>query len=128
MLVKRGGVRSVAMRTQCTEETAVVTPLCDLDMPEVVSIRNTLTTLLQRGCVHIILDFSRVNHINATGLGILAESVRRARWLKGDVVLTGLNPVLRAVFELTGMEKIFRICADRETALGLIRTEKVMAA
>lgn len=118
----------MAMKTQCTEETAVVTPLCDLDMAEVVNIRNTLTTLLQRGCVHIVLDFSQVNHINATGLGILADSVHRARWLKGDVVLTGLNPILRAIFELTGMEKIFRICADRETALGLIRTDKVLAA
>lgn len=118
----------MTMKTQCTEETAIVTPLCDLDMPEVVNVRNTLTTLLQRGCVHIVLDFSRVGHINATGLGILAESVHRARWLKGDVVLTGLNPVLSSVFELTGMAKIFRICADRETALGAIRTDRVLAA
>ncbi|MEW6516546.1 MAG: STAS domain-containing protein [candidate division FCPU426 bacterium] len=116
------------MKTQCTEETAVVTPLCDLDMPEVVNVRNTLTTLLQRGCAHIVLDFSRVGHINATGLGILAESVRRARWQKGDVVLTGLNPILHSVFELTGMAKMFRIYNDREAALGAMRVDKVMAA
>ena len=109
-------------------EIALITLFGDIDMQEVVNIRNSISSLLHQGCCQIVLDLSRVQHINATGLGILADSVRRTRVLKGDIRLANLNPYLQHVFELTGMNRVFRIYRDRQTAINGFKSLKYIAA
>jgi len=110
------------------DDVAVVTLLGDIDMQEVVNIRNTISSVLHNGCYQLVLDFSRVQHINATGIGILTESLRRIRHLHGDLKLANLNPYLRHIFELTGMNRFFQIYNSRQAAIKSFKDYKYIAA
>ncbi|MBN1596500.1 STAS domain-containing protein [candidate division FCPU426 bacterium] len=110
------------------DDVAVISLINDIDMQEVVNIRNTIAQIICSGCHQLVLDLSRVQHINATGIGILAESLRRIRQLQGDLKLAGLNPQLRNVFALTGMDKFFHIYHNRHAAVQSFKKEKCVAA
>jgi len=86
-------------------------------MEDVVSIKNLVTTTVADGCYSIVLDFSRVQHINATGIGILADRLRFVRTFHGDIRLAGLSPYLHNVFELTGVRNVFRIFGNADQAV-----------
>jgi anti-sigma B factor antagonist len=87
---------------------AIIRLFGDLDMEDMVVVKNLISRLLVDGCGQIVLDFERVQHINATGLGILAERQLQVRKRQGDLRVAGLNPYLQNVFELTGIRRAFR--------------------
>lgn len=95
----------------------------DIDMQEVVQIRNVISAMVHEGRYQLVLDLSKVQHINSTGIGILADSLRRLRTMHGDLRLSQLNPYLHNIFELTGMTRYFRIYKKRQEA---IRSYKAM--
>jgi anti-sigma B factor antagonist len=96
----------------------VILTLCgDMDMEEAVEVKNSITSQVDGGCCQIVLDFSRVQHINSTGIGILADRLRYLRTLAGDLRLAGLSPSLQHVFELTLIRSMFRIYATAGEAV-----------
>ncbi len=100
----------------------VIRLLGDLDMEDIVVLRNLISRLLSEGCGQIVLDFERVEHINATGLGILAERQMQVRRREGDLRLAGLNPYLQSIFELTGIQRAFRAYPSVEEAVRSFET------
>lgn len=117
---------SIQLRNE--DDVAVVSLLGDVDMEEVVNIRNTIATVLHGGCNQLVLDLSRVQHINATGMGILTESLRRIRHLHGDMKLASVNPYVENIFVLTGIKRFFEIYATREAAVKSFKRYKYAAA
>lgn len=89
----------------------------DLDMEDIVVLRNLISRLLAENCGQIVLDFERVQHINATGLGILAERQMQVRKRQGDLRVAGLNSYLQNIFELTGIQRVFRAYSSVEEAV-----------
>ncbi len=81
----------------------------DVDMEEVVQLKNLISAVVADGCSRIVLDFLRVQHVNVTGLGILADRLRFVRIAGGDLRISSLSPYLQHVFELTGIRNVFRI-------------------
>ncbi len=64
----------------------------------------------------LIIDFSKVDFIDSSGLGTLVSLLKMMNG-KGEMTLCALNPGIRNMFTLTRMDRIFRICPDRATAL-----------
>lgn len=95
---------------------AIIRLLGDLDMEDMVRVKNMIAALMAEGCVQVVVDFERVQHINATGLGILVERLRCVRLSGGDLRLAGLNPCLQSIFELTGVKRSFRSFGTAEEA------------
>lgn len=100
----------------------------DIDMEEVVEIRNIISTTIHQRCFRIVLDLERVQHINSTGIGILADSLKRLQALEGDLRLAQLNPYLNKVFELTSMARYFKIYKKRQDAIQSFKTLNYAAA
>ncbi|WP_431622416.1 STAS domain-containing protein [Enterobacter hormaechei] len=64
----------------------------------------------------LIVDFSKIDFIDSSGLGALVSLLKMMNG-KGEMMLCALNPGIRNMFTLTHMDRIFRICPDRATAL-----------
>ena len=64
----------------------------------------------------LIVDFSKIEFIDSSGLGMLVSLLKMMNG-KGDMMLCALNPGIRNMFTLTRMDRIFRICPDRASAL-----------
>jgi anti-sigma B factor antagonist len=65
----------------------------------------------------LVLNFSNVKFLSSQALGILLTLHKKARELKGEVVLCGLKPELKKVFTITSLDKIFKFFADDVAAL-----------
>lgn len=110
------------------EGIAIVGLFSDIDMEDVVNVKNLVTSIVADGCYRIVLDFSRVQHINATGLGILADRLRFVRSFNGDLRLAGMNPYIDHVFELTKVKALFKVFATSHEAVRSFRTANMIAA
>jgi len=64
----------------------------------------------------LIVDFSKIEFIDSSGLGMLVSLLKMMNG-KGDMMLCALNPGIRNMFTLPRMDRIFRICPDRASAL-----------
>ncbi|MCI2290599.1 STAS domain-containing protein [Enterobacter sp. I4] len=64
----------------------------------------------------LIVDFSKIDFIDSSGLGALVSLLKMMNG-KGEMMLCALNPGISNMFTLTRMDRIFRICPDRATAL-----------
>ncbi len=72
---------------------------------------------LDGGARKFLIDFSNTGYIDSSGLGVLVSLSKKIREQGGELRLASLNEDLRTLFELTKLDTLFRIGADREEAL-----------
>ena len=65
----------------------------------------------------LILDFSKVQLLSSSALGVLITLRKKADQIKGQVVICGLRQDLRKIFKITNLERLFTFCDDEEQAL-----------
>ena len=62
---------------------------------------------LERGDRKFILDFSKTDYIDSSGLGVLVTLSKKIREQGGQLGLVGLSEDLRTLFELTKLDTLF---------------------
>lgn len=66
-----------------------------------------------QGCSVLLIDMSKVEFLDSSGLVKLVTVFRQRQSLGKCSSLCSLNPSVRIVFELTGLDKVFEILKDR---------------
>ncbi|KAF2956160.1 STAS domain-containing protein [Marinitoga sp. 38H-ov] len=56
-----------------------------------------------------VIDMSYVSYIDSAGLGAVVSLLKEARNLKKELILVGLQPQVRKIFEMTKLDKIVKI-------------------
>ncbi|MCD6448925.1 MAG: STAS domain-containing protein [Thermotogaceae bacterium] len=64
----------------------------------------------------MVLDFSSVSYIDSAGLGSLVAILKEARNSGKNVVLSSLKPGVKRIFEMTRLDKVFKIVDTPEEA------------
>ena len=62
---------------------------------------------LERGDRKFILDFSKTDYIDSSGLGVLVTLSKKIREQGGQLNLVSLSEDLRTLFELTKLDTLF---------------------
>ncbi len=75
-----------------------------------------LRELLSAGARRIVLDLSQASYVSAIGLGIVADAVKQARRVGGDVKIVASRPELRRVFDLGELDALLEFYDDAESA------------
>lgn len=86
---------------------------------EIQEIGDELYRLVAGGVTRIALDFSDVHHVASSLLGKLIGLYRRVHAVHGRVVLFGLSPYMRTIFEVGRLDRLLPICADEAEAVAL---------
>ncbi|MBC9785007.1 STAS domain-containing protein [Heliobacterium chlorum] len=76
---------------------------------EAAELRERLLQHANHHGVHFLIDMQGVNFIDSSGLGVLVTVLKRARQGGGDVVIKGIHGVVKEVFELTRLNRVFQI-------------------
>jgi len=79
-----------------------------LDVAAVPEFRRRLSELVEAGETQFLLDFSRVEFIDSSGVGAIVAIMKLAG-RHARIELGGLQPPVRTVFRLTRMDQVFRI-------------------
>ena len=101
----------------CIEENHVQVNLSgSMYVAEAALLRENLVDHIAQGHKNFIIDLGAVDYIDSSGLGTLVSLMKMMNG-KGEMTLCALNPGIRNMFTLTRMDRIFRICEDRTSAL-----------
>lgn len=61
------------------------------------------------GSANLLLDLSKMTHIDSSGLGLLVRALQKARAAGGEVRLACLQAHPRIVFDITKVFRVFEI-------------------
>lgn len=89
-----------------------------LDEETILPIRRGLFKLVDSGKSAILLDFSHVEHLSSTMLGVL---IKLNGQVAGQLKLCAIRPSLMEVFKITRLDEIIQIYDDLERALDSFR-------
>lgn len=89
--------------------TLVIGLVGELDHHSAESVRIKIDNKIDEfGANHLIFDFSGVNFMDSSGIGVIIGRYRRVSECGGRVAITNLKPQIRKVFELGGLFKIIK--------------------
>lgn len=114
-----GSAQSGRLLVEVRQEgsTAVVTPAGELDHHTADLLREPLDECLAQGHKRLVVDCSRLEFCDSTGLNVLLGARLKAEAAGGAVHLAGMLPVVARVFEITGAEAVFTVHETLEDAL-----------
>jgi len=94
----------------------VVSVRGEVDLHTSPQLRDNLLQVIGRRPKVLIIDLTGVAYMDSSGVGTMVEAKRLAERNGGAVVLAGLQERVRGVFEITQLDKFFRIVANVEEA------------
>jgi len=107
---------SLEVRTRREGESLVVHLAGEVDLRTSPELRQRLLESLESRPPRVIVDLRGVSYIDSSGVGTLVEMKRRADGNGASVVLVGLQPRVRSVFEITRLDTFFHIVETLEEA------------
>jgi anti-sigma B factor antagonist len=69
----------------------------------------------------VIMDFSDLEYMNSSGIGLLVTLLIRANRQKQQLMVIGLNDHYRQIFQLTRLDEAIGIFDDEASALAAIQ-------
>jgi len=82
--------------------------------------REIMAVLEQSEERYLVIDFSRLNFMSSSALGMLIRINKRCKEFKVGLKLCGIIPDIRQAFKLTGLDKVFDIQPNVSEALAAI--------
>lgn len=73
------------------------------------------------GADRLVLDLAGLEYISSAGLRVLMLASRDVKARDGVMVVCGLQPIVREIFEISRFNVVFRVLPDRNAALGELR-------
>jgi anti-sigma B factor antagonist len=83
-------------------------------------LRDRILGLLESGVQQLIVDLSGVSFIDSSGLGALLSGYKNSNLRSGSFILTGLQPRVQSMFELTRLHRVFEIFPTVDDALAKV--------
>jgi anti-sigma B factor antagonist len=91
------------------------------DAHQVNQVQQEFDALLATGARFIILDLTGVNFVDSSALAVMVRGMKRCRERNGELLLCGLRQPVRIIFELTRMDRAFRIFDDEASAQAALK-------
>ncbi|MCC5656599.1 STAS domain-containing protein [Nostoc sp. XA010] len=77
-------------------------------------LRRQISGILANGADILLLDMKQVNFIDSSGLGALVSATQMVRNADSKLFVCSISDQVRMLFELTKMNRIFQVFADRD--------------
>lgn len=76
---------------------------------EATILREKLLIFMEAGNKNFLIKIAHVDYIDSSGLGVLVAIQKRALQMKGSVRIHGATGIVKELFELTRLNKIFEM-------------------
>jgi anti-sigma B factor antagonist len=91
------------------DDSYVVALAGELDISTSERFEHQLDTLLDGGARRLVVDLLGVTFLGSVALGLLTRAAKRTRAVDGECIVVSDDPRVLRVFEITGLDRIFRI-------------------
>jgi anti-sigma B factor antagonist len=89
----------------------------EVDVYTAPKLRERLVELVGEGHYKLIVDMTKVEFLDSTGLGVLVGGLKRVRAHEGTLALVCNQERILKIFRITGLTKVFPIYDTLEEAL-----------
>jgi anti-sigma B factor antagonist len=96
---------------------AMVSVNGEIDFSRSPDLRNELMALLDKKPRKLVLDLSAVPYMDSSGVATLVEALMVQRKTGSKLVLCGLQPKVRGIFEIARLNMVFTIVTDAAAAM-----------
>ena len=91
-----------------------IKPTGILDSVNANSLRQEIMALVDREVKIILINLEGITFMNSSGMGALVATLKAVKAAGGELPLCSLSDQVRIIFELSRMERIFKIYSDRQ--------------
>ncbi|GAA2385879.1 STAS domain-containing protein [Dactylosporangium salmoneum] len=81
----------------------------EVDVYTAPRLREKLVELSEQGARHVVVDLSRVEFLDSTGLGVLVGALKRLRAVNGSFGLVCSHERLLKIFRITALDRVFSL-------------------
>lgn len=89
----------------------------EIDISTSPEVRKSFDQLIKEEKKKVLLNFTEVAYIDSSGLATLVEMLQRLRRYGGNLRLSGVTEKVKGLFEITKLDRLFRIFPAEEEAL-----------
>ncbi len=89
----------------------------EIDVYTAPQLRERLISLVDDGARWIVVDLSRVEFLDSTGLGVLVGALKRLRGAGGGLSLVCAHERLLKIFRITGLDRVFTLYDSVDAAV-----------
>jgi anti-sigma B factor antagonist len=106
-------IRSIRRDGQAT----VIDLAGDIDLHRVGAMHHELLAVVREQPAKLIIDLTNVGYMDSSGVGMLVDIFRRVNGYTGFMALVGPNPRVQNLFEITKLDRFFKIYPTLDEAL-----------
>src|SRR5512142_1662245 len=107
----------LSLSTRSEGDRTVVVVGGEIDVYTAPKLREQLIDLVAAGNYHIVVDMTKVEFLDSTGLGVLVGGLKRVRAHDGSLRLVCTQERILKIFRITGLTKVFPIHSSVEEAV-----------
>lgn len=99
----------------------LVRVLGELDHHKASRIKDEVdSALCSSNAINIIFDFTELEFMDSSGIGVIMGRYKKTRTLGGRIVVFGVNAGVLRIMEMSGIDKIIKLTPSLEKALRLL--------
>jgi len=102
----------LTLSTYDVRGTWVVQVKGEVDVYTAPELDAELTRLAEAGRFNVVVDLSRVDFLDSTGLGVLVKALKRTRENGGSLVVVATADRITKVFRITGLDAAIPLYAS----------------
>jgi len=87
-----------------------------IDVKVAMEFKEEMIKLIANGNRSLVLDLSKVDFIDSSGLGAIISCLKQIGG-KGDLVICGIREAILSLFRLTRLDRILRIFSNETDAI-----------
>ncbi|HEY5059102.1 MAG TPA: STAS domain-containing protein [Gaiellaceae bacterium] len=107
---------------------ATVSVVGEADLYTAPELKAALMSAIDGGARRVLVDLSETTFIDSTTLGVLMGGVRRLRTVGGEIAIVCRDPNIKKIFEITLLDRIFRIFGSFEDGVAHLREQDAPSA
>lgn len=101
----------------------------ELDLVSAHDFRETVDRAMEEmGNLNLIINMTKVNFIDSSGLGVLLGRFRRVKAKNGQMIVCSLSPNVKRILELSGVVNYITVCFNEAEAWKIIARNTVKEA
>lgn len=89
----------------------------EVDLYSSPELRKAVLQATENKTTAIIIDLEKVTYMDSSGVATLVEGLQESEKYSGNFAIANLDSKVKAVFELSRLDKVFQIYNSREEAL-----------
>ncbi|MDD4821897.1 MAG: STAS domain-containing protein [Bacteroidales bacterium] len=88
-----------------------------IDVTNSNDLETELIRLFEDDRYNLLINCAELNYISSSGLRVFLLAQKKVMAAQGDLIICSLQPMIREIFDISGLSTIFKICKSEEEAL-----------